>query len=102
MVNDKPSPKEAKPDSKSFSDGSELIPAEVQVNIRHEDDVQTKEVAIPGATVDDEGLINNFPTETKIYPSTYPSPRQQQRYIWLGVGAVLFVVILVLISFKIS
>lgn len=102
MINDISGPKEAKLDSTSVSDGSELIPAEVQVNIRHDDDVQTKEVAIPGSTVDDEGLINNFPTEPKVYPSTYPSPRQQQRYILLGAAAILFVAVLVLIAFKIS
>lgn len=88
---------------KSASDGSELIPAEVQANIRHHDDSQrTQSVAIPGTTVDDEGLINNFATEPKVYPSTYPSPRQQQRYIFLGLGAILFVSILVLIAFSVS
>jgi hypothetical protein len=88
---------------KSGSDGSELIPAEVQANIRHHDDFQrTQSVAIPGTTVDDEGLINNFATEPKVYSSTYPSPRQQQRYIFLGLGAILFVSILVLIAFSVS
>jgi hypothetical protein len=90
-------------DSKVASDGSELIPAEVQANIRHQDAEQsTQAVAIPGTTVDDEGLINNFATEPKVYPSTYPSPRQQQRYIFLGLGAVLFVSILVWIAFSVS
>ncbi|WP_017298276.1 photosystem II assembly protein Psb34 [Nodosilinea nodulosa] len=102
MVNSKPDPQDAKLDSKSVSDGSELIPAEVQVNIRHDDDAQTEEAAIPGSTVDDEGLINNFATEPKIYPSTYPSSRQQQRYILLGAGAILFVAVLILISFRVS
>lgn len=90
-------------DPKVTSDGSELIPAEVQSNIRHHDDNQpTESVAVPGTTVDDEGLINNFATEPKVYPSTYPSPRQQQRYIFLGIGAILLVSILVWIAFSVS
>jgi hypothetical protein len=87
---------------KNASDGSELIPAEVQANIRHDNDSRTSDVAIPGTTVDDEGLINNFATEPKVYPSTYPSPWQQRRYIFLGAAAILFVAILVLISFSVS
>lgn len=90
-------------DPKTASDGSELIPAEVQSNIRHHDDNQrTESVAVPGTTVDDEGLINNFATEPKVYPSTYPSPSQQQRYIFLGIGAILLVSILVWIAFSVS
>jgi hypothetical protein len=90
-------------DPKTVSDGSELVPAEVQVNIRHHDaDQPSQDVAIPGTTVDDEGLINNFATEPKIYPATYPSPRQQRRYLFLGAGAILFVAVLVWVSFFVS
>jgi hypothetical protein len=87
---------------KNASDGSELIPAEVQAHIRHDDDHLTSDVAIAGTTVDDEGLINNFATEPKVYPATYPSPSQQRRYIFLGVGAIIFVAILVRLSFSVS
>jgi hypothetical protein len=98
-TNSDPKPISAKP----ISDGSELIPAEVQANIRHRDDGQlTQDVAIPGTTVDDEGLINNFATEPKEYPSTYPSSRQQRRYIFLGAAAILLVAVLVWISFSVS
>ena len=92
-----------KSESNSVSDGSELIPAEVQSNIRHQDpDQSTQAEAIPGTTVDDEGLINNFATEPKVYPSTYPSPGRQRQYIFLGAGALLFVAILVWIAFSVS
>jgi hypothetical protein len=101
MANTHSDPKSV--DSKSASDGSELIPAEVQAHIRHHDSEQTTEnVAIPGTTVDDEGLINNFATEPKVYPATYPSPRQQQRYLFLGAMAILLVAALVWISFSVS
>jgi hypothetical protein len=102
MTSEKAQPHDANSISKNASDGSELIPAEVQANLRHEDDQPTSNVAMPGTTVDDEGLINNFATEPKVYPSTYPSPRQQRRYIFLGAAAILLVAILVLISVSVS
>ena len=77
MTNENAQPQSESPIANDSSDGSELIPAEVQANIRHNDDQPTSTVAIPGTTVDDEGLINNFATEPKVYPATYPSSRQQ-------------------------
>lgn len=88
--------------SGNASDGSELIPAEVQSNIRHDDHAPTSDVAVPGTTVDDEGLINNFATEPKMYPSTYPSPGKQRQYIFLGITAIVLVAILVAIAFSVS
>ena len=77
------------------SDGSELIPAEVQAETI--DDISKE-----GYTIDDENLINNYAIEPKIYPSKYPKPEQQKRYIFLGIAAILLVVTLILISFNIS
>ncbi|MBW4481028.1 MAG: ssl1498 family light-harvesting-like protein [Tildeniella torsiva UHER 1998/13D] len=103
MSNDKIQSQDSNSGRKNASDGSELIPAEVQVNARHHDDDQpTKDVAIPGTTVDDEGIINNFATEPKVYPASYPSPQQQKRYLVWGAGAILLVASLVLISFFVS
>ena len=89
------------------SDGTELIPAEVQANIRHTDPQSTDPQAtdspmVYGTTTDDEGLLNNYAIEPEVYPSDYPSPRQQNRYAVMGVGAMLLVVILVLIAFTAS
>lgn len=83
------------------SDGSELVPAEVQANQRHDEHDQStlsEESVISGATIDDEGLINNFAVEPKAYPSEYPSPRQQRRYIYWGVAATLLVVSVLLVA----
>lgn len=86
-----------------YSDGSELIPSEVQAKMRASDqDPGSKGEAVPGTTVDDEGLINNFATEPKVYPATYPSPPQQRRYLFMGIGAALFVGVLVMVSFFVS
>jgi hypothetical protein len=87
------------------SDGSELVPAEVQVNKRHDNhgtDVPLQSSAVPGSTIDDEGLLNNFAVEPKIYPSEYPSRSQQRRYIYWGIAATLLVALLVLISTFVS
>lgn len=93
-------PKEKKLDSNQphHSDGSELIPAEVEVDLQHDDEKSTEGSAVPGSTIDDEGRLNNFAVEPKIYPSEYPSLPQQRRYIYWGVAAVSLVVLLILIS----
>jgi hypothetical protein len=87
---------------KHRSDGSQLIPAEVQVNIRHDEAQSIDAPFTIGYTVDDEGLIDNYAIEPDIYPSEYPAPQQQRRYVFLGAGAALFVVILMLIAFGAS
>lgn len=87
------------------SDGSELMPAEVQVNKRHDEydgGKLAESSAVPGSTIDDEGLLNNFAVEPLVYPSEYPSPRQQRRYIYWGIAATLLVASLVLISTFVS
>ncbi len=83
------------------SDGSELVPAEVQANQRQDEEDQTTwtaGVVIPGSTMDDEGLINNFAVEPKVYLAEYPSIHQQRRYIYWGIAATVLIVSLVLLS----
>ncbi|VXD23203.1 photosystem II assembly protein Psb34 [Planktothrix paucivesiculata] len=96
MTNSETTGKSVSPEHRS--DGSELTPAEI-----HTPDPQSADVA-PGTgyTTDDEGLINNFAVEPDIYPSEYPSPPQQKRYVLLGTGAVLLIVILLMITFSVS
>ena len=84
------------------SDGSELVPAEVQANIDPDGAPSIDTPSPPSYTVDDEGLINNYAIEPDLSRAEYPSPRQQQRYVFLGAGAVLFVVTLILIAFTVS
>lgn len=84
------------------SDGSELIPAEVQANMRQNDESPVDMHTVSGSTVDDEGRLNNFAVEPEIYPSEYPSRHQQRRYIYWGIAAALLVVSLVLISTFVS
>jgi hypothetical protein len=87
---------------KHHSDGSELIPAEVQANIRRHEAQSIDTPSSTGYTVDDEGLMNNYAIEPDIYPSDYPSPEKQRQYVLIGAGALLLVVIVLLTAFAVS
>lgn len=84
------------------SDGSELVPAEVQANLRRDDESSDDIPTTSGSTVDDEGRLNNFAVEPQVYQSEPPSPGQQRRYIYWGIAAAVLVVSLVLISTFVS
>ncbi|GAB4228231.1 MAG: hypothetical protein Kow0049_08990 [Stanieria sp.] len=85
-----------------ISDGSELIPAEIQANTRKKISNYLNKSLENGYTVDDEGIINNYATEPNIYLAYYPSPEQQKRYMFLGTGAFLLVVSILLTAFAVS
>jgi hypothetical protein len=84
---------------RQHSDGSELIPAEVQANKRAEG-MGTPPPA--GYTVDEEGLVNNYATEPQMSEAKYPSPEKQRRYIFQGAIALLFVALTVWLAFAVS
>lgn len=84
------------------SDGSELIPAEVQVNTHKEGSPSLNEPLGGGYTVDDEGLLNNYAIEPEMSKAEYPSPKQQRRYIFLGVVAILLLALTIWIAFAVS
>lgn len=73
------------------SDGSELLPAEVQANTRRDGSQLLNEPLAAGYTVDDEGIANNYALEPAMYSAEYPSPKQQKRYALQGAVAILFV-----------
>jgi len=85
-----------------ISDGSELIPAEIQANIGFHNSQLVNIPLSRGYTVDDEGIINNYATEPDMSLADYPSPKQQKRYIFFGAGAMLLVVIILLTAFAVS
>ena len=85
-----------------ISDGSELIPAEVQANTREEISKCLNKPLGAGYRVDDEGIINNYATEPDMSLADYPSPEQQKRYVSLGAGAMLLVAITLLTAFAVS
>lgn len=53
-------------------------------------------------TADDRGVLNNYAAEPNVYYAEYPSEDQQQRYLFQGAVAVLFVSLLVLTAFGVS
>lgn len=85
-----------------ISDGSELIPAEIQANDRHNRTQLLDQPLVTGYTLDDEGFINNYAIQPDMSLAEYPSVEQQQRYIFLGIGAFLFVAVTMVIAFAVS
>lgn len=51
---------------------------------------------------DDDGRLNNFAIEPKIYQAEPPSQTQQRNYIILGVIAAFLVTGLVFVAFSVS
>ncbi|MCB8780323.1 ssl1498 family light-harvesting-like protein [Planktothrix agardhii 1032] len=49
-------------------------------------------------TTNENGILNNYATEPKLYFAEYPSPEQQSRYA-LQASAVLLLTSLILIAF---
>jgi hypothetical protein len=85
-----------------ISDGSELIPAEIQADTSFDNSQLVNIPLSRGYSVDDEGIINNYATEPDMSLADYPSPKQQKRYIFFGAGAMLLVVIILLTAFAVS
>jgi len=84
------------------SDGSELIPAEIQANTQEEASKTLNKPLGAGYTIDEEGSLNNYAIEPKMSTAEYPSPKQQRRYILLGAAATLLVALIVWIAFAAS
>jgi hypothetical protein len=53
-------------------------------------------------TKDDDGRINNFAVEPKIYSAEPPTPQQQKTYVILGVVAAVLVTSLIVIATVVS
>lgn len=53
-------------------------------------------------TINEEGILNNYAAEPNVYYAEYPSQEQQQRYLFQGAVAVMFVSLLVLTAFGVS
>ena len=51
---------------------------------------------------DDDGRLNNFAIEPKIYQAEPPNPTQQRNYLILGVVAAFLVTGLVFVAFSVS
>ncbi|WP_017742138.1 photosystem II assembly protein Psb34 [Scytonema hofmannii] len=50
-------------------------------------------------TVNEDGILNNYPTEPKMQFAEYPAIWEQRQYVIQGVFATLLVTTLVLVAF---
>ncbi|WP_143046342.1 ssl1498 family light-harvesting-like protein [Trichormus sp. NMC-1] len=53
-------------------------------------------------TINENGILNNYSTEPKLYYAEYPTKEQQRRYAFKGAVAILFVSSIVLIALGVS
>ncbi|BAZ40195.1 hypothetical protein NIES4101_61560 [Calothrix sp. NIES-4101] len=53
-------------------------------------------------TVNEDGVLNNYPTEPSMYYADYPAIWEQRRYLFQGAIAALLVTTLVLVAFTVS
>ena len=55
-----------------------------------------------GYTIDEEGVLNRYAVEPPICEASYPSAKEQRRYLFLGIAAVLFIAFILEIAFVAS
>ncbi|BAY18953.1 hypothetical protein NIES2109_52310 [Nostoc sp. HK-01] len=53
-------------------------------------------------TINEDGVLNNYPTEPQVYCAEYPAIWEQRRYVLQGAIAATFVAALVLCAFAVS
>jgi hypothetical protein len=53
-------------------------------------------------TVNEDGILNNYATEPKMYYAEYPAIWEQRRYVIQGAIASLIVTALVLVALSVS
>ncbi|WP_341529325.1 ssl1498 family light-harvesting-like protein [Nostoc sp. UHCC 0302] len=53
-------------------------------------------------TVNEDGILNNYAAEPKVYYAEYPAIWEQRKYLLQSVFATLIVTTLVLIAFSVS
>ncbi len=94
--------REKKPAANPSSDDNGQVASGVRANQRNESNKSLKKRLGAGFRVDDDGVANNYPIETKMSEAEYPSPKQQKNYIFLGAAAILFTTLIVWIAFVVS
>lgn len=53
-------------------------------------------------TRNEEGILNNYATEPQLYYAEYPTQEQQNRYLFQGAIAALFITSIILIALGVS
>ncbi len=95
-----PSAKLAQSSQERQGDG--LIPTETRSRMTREGNRFMRRPDINGATVDQEGLTNNYAVEPKLYYALFPSPEQAREYALQAGFAALFVTSIIVTAFVVS
>ncbi|WP_341529677.1 ssl1498 family light-harvesting-like protein [Nostoc sp. UHCC 0302] len=53
-------------------------------------------------TTNEDGILNNYPSEPKAYYAEYPAIWEQRRYVVQGAVAAIFVSAVVMLAFAVS
>ncbi|HHP7243821.1 MAG TPA: photosystem II assembly protein Psb34 [Elainellaceae cyanobacterium] len=81
---------------------TELVPTEARSRMQREGRAFLRRPALNGATVDQEGLTNNYAVEPNMYYSVFPSPEKARQYALQGAAAALLIVGLIVTSVAVS
>ena len=79
----------------------ELVPAEAQSRMQREG-ADFRRPLSNGATVDQEGLSNNYAVEPTMYAAVFPSPEQARQYALQAAAAAVLIVGLIVTSAAVS
>ncbi|XGW00867.1 MAG: ssl1498 family light-harvesting-like protein (plasmid) [Leptolyngbya sp. BL-A-14] len=80
----------------------ELVPAEASVRGRREGQQFLRQPNTLGATVDQEGLNNNYAVEPPMYYANFPAPEQVRSYLKQAAVAAFLTVTVLLTAFAVS
>jgi hypothetical protein len=86
----------------SASPRNELVPAEAFSRMQREGESFLRRPALNGATVDQEGLSNNYGVEPTMYFASFPTPDEARQYLVQGIAAAGLVLGLILTSVAVS
>lgn len=86
----------------SLNTRRELVPAEARSRQQREGNRFLRRPGSNGATVDQEGLTNNYAILPEMYYAVLPSPEQARQYAFQAAVAALLVVGLILTSAAVS
>jgi hypothetical protein len=53
-------------------------------------------------TTNEQGILNNYPTEPQVYCAAYPEQEQQRLYIYQAAVASVFVTAIILVALGVS
>ena len=80
-------------------DGSTVMSSKIQGNTQEGAQKLSTSPFGKGYTIDEEGFLNRYAVETPMSEASYPSAKEQRRYLFLGIAAVLFIAFILELAF---